>query len=359
MAGAGYKLFNSGDVLTAAQVNTYLMQQTVMVFADSSARTTALSGVLAEGMVTYLQNTNVVEIYDGAAWVSLDDPNAIQNSIVDAKGDLISATADNTPARLAVGANNTRLVADSAQATGLKWAADTLNTVIDAKGDLLAGTAADTVDRVPVGANNTRLVADSAQTTGVKWVADTQNTVIDAEGDLLVGVSADTLQKLTLGTNGQVLTVDTSVSGKVKWTGFVGVSCTKSATQSTTTATWTAVTFDGEDYDTNAFHSTSTNTSRFTIPTGMGGYYRFNGVIAFAANSTGSRQIRLNKNGGAATYILGQFNNSGGTNEVGSTFNLILNLAAGDYVEVEGLQGSGGALNLTTNCRAQMEFLGV
>jgi hypothetical protein len=55
MAGAGYKLFNTGDVLTAAQVNTYLNVQTVMVFADSAARTTALSGVLAEGMmsVTY------------------------------------------------------------------------------------------------------------------------------------------------------------------------------------------------------------------------------------------------------------------------------------------------------------------
>ena len=42
MAGAGYKLFNTGDVLLASEVNTYLMQQTVMVFANASARTTAL-----------------------------------------------------------------------------------------------------------------------------------------------------------------------------------------------------------------------------------------------------------------------------------------------------------------------------
>jgi len=68
MAGAGYKLFNTGDVLTAAQVNTYLMQQSVMVFADSAARTTALSGVLAEGMLSYLQDTNAVEKYDGSSW---------------------------------------------------------------------------------------------------------------------------------------------------------------------------------------------------------------------------------------------------------------------------------------------------
>jgi len=68
MAGAGYKLFNTGDVLTAAQVNTYLMQQSVMVFANSAARTSALSGVLAEGMLSYLQDTNAVEKYDGSAW---------------------------------------------------------------------------------------------------------------------------------------------------------------------------------------------------------------------------------------------------------------------------------------------------
>ena len=55
-------------------------------------------------------------------WVTTDDTNAIQNAIVDAKGDLIGATAADTPARLAVGANGTVLTADSAQATGLKWA---------------------------------------------------------------------------------------------------------------------------------------------------------------------------------------------------------------------------------------------
>ena len=45
------------------------------------------------------------------------------------------------------------------------------NSLIDAKGDLLVGTANDTVGRVVVGANNTVLMADSAQTAGVKWVA--------------------------------------------------------------------------------------------------------------------------------------------------------------------------------------------
>jgi hypothetical protein len=54
-------------------------------------------------------------------WVTTDDANAIQNSIVDAKGDLIAATANDTPARLAVGTNNYFLQAASGEATGMKW----------------------------------------------------------------------------------------------------------------------------------------------------------------------------------------------------------------------------------------------
>jgi hypothetical protein len=56
-------------------------------------------------------------------WVTTDDTNAIQNAIVDAKGDLIAATAADTPARLAVGTNGHVLTADSTEATGIKWAA--------------------------------------------------------------------------------------------------------------------------------------------------------------------------------------------------------------------------------------------
>ena len=55
-------------------------------------------------------------------WVTSDDANAIQNTIVDAKGDLIGATAADTPARLAVGTNGQVLTADSTAATGLAWA---------------------------------------------------------------------------------------------------------------------------------------------------------------------------------------------------------------------------------------------
>ena len=67
----GFKDFAPGDILTAADVDDYLMRQAVMRFADASARTTALSGVLVEGMMSYLKDTNTVEVYDGSAWVGV------------------------------------------------------------------------------------------------------------------------------------------------------------------------------------------------------------------------------------------------------------------------------------------------
>jgi hypothetical protein len=73
-------------VLTAAQVNTYLNEQTVMVFADSAARTTALSGVLAEGMMSYLQDTDSVEVYDGTSWTAIGGGGL--SSPLTTKGDL-------------------------------------------------------------------------------------------------------------------------------------------------------------------------------------------------------------------------------------------------------------------------------
>lgn len=64
------------------------------------------------------------------SWVAQDDSNAIQNAIVDAKGDLIAASANDTPARLAVGTNGQLLSADSTAGTGLAWIAAPVGKVI-------------------------------------------------------------------------------------------------------------------------------------------------------------------------------------------------------------------------------------
>ena len=70
---AGYRLFNTGDVLTAAQVQYYLQNQTIMFFADAAARDAALTGVVVEGMFAYLADTNSTVFYNGTAWEGIGD----------------------------------------------------------------------------------------------------------------------------------------------------------------------------------------------------------------------------------------------------------------------------------------------
>ena len=148
--------------------------------------------------------------------------SAIQATSFNAKGDLLSASANDTLAVLSVGSNGRVLTANSATATGLEWATLDLSTTLkqtdfSAKGDILAASANDTLSVLPVGTNERRLVADSTETAGLKYVPDTTNYAIAAKGDLLVGTAADTLAPLTVGTNGQALVVDSATATVLKW----------------------------------------------------------------------------------------------------------------------------------------------
>jgi len=70
MSGLGRKVFTAGEVLAAADVNGYLMDQTVMVFADETARTSAISEPSA-GMLTFLVDVAQVQVYDGTDWTQI------------------------------------------------------------------------------------------------------------------------------------------------------------------------------------------------------------------------------------------------------------------------------------------------
>ena len=71
---AGWFDFVNGQTLPASRVQDYLMDQSVMVFANATARTTALAGNLTAGMVTYLQSSNDLWVYNGTAWVLVNPP---------------------------------------------------------------------------------------------------------------------------------------------------------------------------------------------------------------------------------------------------------------------------------------------
>lgn len=70
MAGLGKKSFTAGEVLTASDVNGYLMDQMVMVFGGTAARGSAIPSP-SEGMVTYRTDDKVVEVFNGTDFVSL------------------------------------------------------------------------------------------------------------------------------------------------------------------------------------------------------------------------------------------------------------------------------------------------
>jgi len=216
MAGAGYKDFTTGEVLTAANVDNYLMEQTVMVFADSAARTTALASVLAEGMFSYLKDTNSTEYYSGSAWVALGGGGA---------------------------------------------------------------------------------------------------------------------------------------------SGFVGVSVSSTTDQTISNATFTALTWDGEYFDTDSFHSNVTNNSRITIPSGKAGKYLISGYVTWDNGTTGSRQLLIRKNG-SSTYV--QSLTAANFYPTG-TVSYIADLAVGDYIEMFAWQSQGSSITLyktSNNSSFVMQYLG-
>lgn len=74
MAGLGRKVFVANDVLAAADVNGFLMDQSVMVFDDAAARSSAIPAP-TEGMVTYLKSTKALEKFTGASFIDVGVDN--------------------------------------------------------------------------------------------------------------------------------------------------------------------------------------------------------------------------------------------------------------------------------------------
>ena len=189
--------------------------------------------------------------------------------------------------------------------------------------------------------------------TGRLGAGDTaiQPTILDAKGDLIVATAADTPARLAVGTNGQVLKADSSTATGLAWSTdsttptFAGCRVFLSADQSISTSTVTTLTFGSESFDTDAFHSTSTNTGRITIPSGKAGKYLFVGTVRFADNNTGTRQMWFSYNGGATFAPLVMTQNAATTNRWVGTASLIYDMAVGDYMELQCWQNSGGSLN--------------
>lgn len=103
----------------------------------------------------------------------------------------------------------------------------------------------------------------------------------------------------------------------------------------------TTLTFDSEQFDSDTIHDTSSNTSRLTCNTP--GVYQITGQIAYTSNATGIRSayIRLNGTNYIAITTTNAVNGDRSIIQVTTQYELI----ATDYVELQTLQSSGGALN--------------
>ena len=237
-AGLGFKDFTTGEVLTAADVDGYLMQG-VWVFASAAARDAAVTSP-QEGNFAYLKDTNVTTYYTGSAWANLDTTG--MTNPMTTTGDTIYSSSGSTPARLGIGS------------TG-----------------------------------NVLTVAGGVPT----WAAPA--------GGSLVGCQA-----------------------------YV-----TSGSQSVPDTTDVAVNLGSELFDTDGFHDTSTNTSRFTIPSGKAGKYNLTAAV-FVSSGITYRSMAVFVNGSAVNsygLVSGQFQimNDNGVITSGSA---VLSLSVGDYVQV-------------------------
>jgi hypothetical protein len=165
-AGLGFKTFNTGEVLTSADVNGYLMQG-VLVFASEAARDAAITSP-QEGQFAYTKDNNSLWYYTGSAWAASG-----------ATGDIEGVTAGT-----GISGGGT---------SGTVTITNSMATEITAKADLIVGTGNATFDNLPVGTNGHVLTADSTVSpTGLKWAAPA------AGGKVLQVITANTSSETTI-----------------------------------------------------------------------------------------------------------------------------------------------------------------
>jgi len=174
-----------------------------------------------------------------------------------------------------------------------------------------------------------------------------------AKGDLVVGSATNDASILAVGTNDYVLTAASGEATGLKWaapaaSAFQGCAVFDDGTTISNT-TFTALPMDSEIFDVGGYHSTSSNTSRITIPSGKGGYYLVYVYLTVQSNSTGERLVKIYKNG-AFVDANGDPKIAVSTNgRPAQSMTTIMSLSAADYIEVYVYHNSGGNLNYENN----------
>ena len=177
-AGLGFKTFTTGEVLTAADTNGYLMQG-INVFASTAARNAAITSP-QEGQFAFTKDTNSLWYYDGAAWVASG-----------ATGDIEGVTAG-----VGITGGGT---------SGTVTVTNDMATTITAAGDIVVGTGSGTYDNLPIGTTAQVLTADTTVSPyKVKWATPASGgggkvlQVVYASTNTLTSSASATLADTTL-----------------------------------------------------------------------------------------------------------------------------------------------------------------
>lgn len=181
-------------------------------------------------------------------------------------------------------------------------------------------------------------------TTPRTWVAGSAVTAAELNTD--VRDNTDYLYD-TLTTHG--LTSDTTPQ-PIKSGGY-GVNLYTGTDINCADATDVAVGFDSEEWDDASFHSTSSNTSRVTIPTGGDGRYLINVYTSFESNSSGRREVWFEKNAATEYSRVRLPAAQGAATSMSATIELAL--VAGDFVQVRVRQNSGSTLQVYARLQAR------
>ena len=187
-AGQGFKTFTTGEVLTASDVNGYLMQG-INVFASSAARAAAITSP-QEGQYSYLKDTNALEYYDGAAWVGAP------------VGDITSVTAGTG--------------ISGGGASGDVTITNSMATAITASGDLIQGTGTGTFARLASGTNGQYLTTNGST---LSW-GTVSATPTTATATVATSQTSTSTSYTDLATAGPAVTVTTGTKALVIVTAF-------------------------------------------------------------------------------------------------------------------------------------------
>ena len=171
---AGYLTFNTGDVLTSAQVQYNLQNQTIMYFASAAARDAALTvGIVQEGMFAYLADTNTTVFYNGAAWEPIND---LSNPTLTSPKEINTTSAGPATGTINVDILTSSILIYTGNASG-NWTLNVRGSSTETLNSIMSnGEQISVVFETPNGATAyfpTSVTIDGSAPASIKWLGGT------------------------------------------------------------------------------------------------------------------------------------------------------------------------------------------